>query len=299
VVWKLSERNGGDTINTSNDRYYVEKAGQGKSIIFLPAAGYSGNEGMNIAEHLSDGYETHMIDLPGFGRSKGIGEKVTPLIMAEWLKGYLDQEGIEKAILIGHSMGGAILLVFAVHFPERVKKLILLNQGHKRFPRVPVSEFGVFAFAFPFLSLGVRLFGPPLLKRLEPLFSQENEPGNKEIEAEVARFCEKFSIPESTYVRLALEQQADISIDALNLMFGYYNLNLPVLLEQVKVPIFLVYATFEDMDKREFESTKKAIRKLKRKTESITYRSLNSGHYVHWSDSFELDELKDFLDSPH
>jgi 2-hydroxy-6-oxonona-2,4-dienedioate hydrolase len=254
---------------------------------------------MNIAEYLIDGYETHMIDLPGFGRSKGIEGKVTALKMAKWVKGYLNQEGIQKAILIGHSMGGAFLLAFAVHFPERVKKLILLDQGHKRFPRVPVSEFGVFAFAFPFLNVCVGLFGRHLLKRIEPLFSQENEPGNKDIEVEVERFCEKFSIPDSTYVKLALEQQADFSIDALNLMFGYYNLNLPVLLEQVKVPVFLVYATFEDMDKREFESTKKAIRKLKRKTDSITYRSLNSGHYVHWSDSFELDELKDFLESTH
>ncbi|NQD68580.1 alpha/beta hydrolase [Bacillus haikouensis] len=286
-------------MNTFTNHYYVQKTGQGKSVIFLPAGGFSGNEGLNIAEYLNCGYETHMIDLPGFGRSKGIEGRTTTLKMAKWVKGYLDQEEIEKAILIGHSMGGALLLNFAVHYPERVNRLILLDQGHKRFPRVPVSEFGVFAYAFPFLNVCVRLFGFPLLKRLEPLFSKEDDSEIKDVAGEAERFCQRFSIPDSPYVRMALKQQPDFSIDALNLMFGYYNLNLPVLLEQIEVPVYLVYGTFKGMDEKEFKFTERAIRKMKRKTDSVTYRSLNGGHYVHWNKSFNLDELKEFLESSH
>jgi 2-hydroxy-6-oxonona-2,4-dienedioate hydrolase len=98
---------------------------------------------------------------------------------------------------------------------------------------------------------------------------------------------------------MALKQQPDFSIDALNLMFGYYNLNLPVLLEQIEVPVYLVYGTFKGMDEKEFKFTERAIRKMKRKTDSVTYRSLNGGHYVHWNKSFNLDELKEFLESSH
>jgi 2-hydroxy-6-oxonona-2,4-dienedioate hydrolase len=286
-------------IDTIADHYYVQKTGQGKSIIFLPAGGFSGNEGLNIAEYLGCGYETHMIDLPGFGRSKGIEGTATPLEMAKWVKGYLDQEGIETVILIGHSMGGAILLNFAVHYPERVNRLILLDQGHKRFPRVPVSEFGAFAYVFPFLNVCVRLFGRHLLKRVERLFSMEDDPVSKNFDEEAEQFCQRFSIPDTTYVRTALKSQPMFSVEALNLMFGYYNLNLPGLLGQVEAPVYLVYGTFEGIDKKEFISTRKAIRKMKRKTDSVIYRSLNSGHYVHWSNSFDLDELKVFLDSSH
>jgi 2-hydroxy-6-oxonona-2,4-dienedioate hydrolase len=296
---KVQTKKGVSTINTFANHYYVQKTGNGKSVIFLPAGGFSGNEGLNIAEHLECDYETHMIDLPGYGRSKGIEGRATSLKMAKWVKGYLDKEGIETAILVGQSMGGALLLNFAVHYPERVKRLILLDQGHKRFPRVPVSEFGAFAYAIPFLNVCVRLFGGSLLKWMEPLFSEGSDSGNKDIDEEAEQFCKRFSIPDSPYVRMALEHQAKFSIDTLNLMFGYYNLNLPSLLEKMKVPVYLVYGTFKGLDEKEFEFTDKSIRKIRRKTDSVIYRSLNGGHYVHWSKSFDLDELKEFLEPPH
>jgi 2-hydroxy-6-oxonona-2,4-dienedioate hydrolase len=277
--------------------YYAERTGRGKQILFLPAAGFSGNEGLNIAEHLSSAYETHMIDLPGFGRSRGLDGTADSMKMAEWVKGYMDREGIEKAFLIGHSMGGALLLAFAFHFPERVNKLILLDQGHKRFPRIPVSEFGAFAYAFPILNVGVRVFGRRLLNRLEPLFSGEEDSDERGMDEETERFCHRFSIPDNPHVRLALKSQVDLSIDALNLMFGYYNLNLPKMLQQVKIPVHLVYATFEGIDDKEADVTKKAVLDMKRRTELVTYHSLVGGHYVHWNEAFDLDKVKLFIES--
>lgn len=144
--------------------YYVEKVGEGEPVIFLPAFGFSGNEGLNIAEYLKDNFETHMIDIPGLGKGMGIQGRITSLRMAEWLKEYIDQQNIEKVNLIGHSMGGGILLAFAIHFPERVDKLVLLDQCHKPLPRIPKSEFGIFAYAIPIINIFVNLFGRPVLK---------------------------------------------------------------------------------------------------------------------------------------
>ncbi|WP_077622952.1 hypothetical protein [Sediminibacillus massiliensis] len=50
--------------------YFVEKAGEGYRVIFLPAGGFSGNKGLNIAEHLEAGYVTHMLDLSGIDRKR-------------------------------------------------------------------------------------------------------------------------------------------------------------------------------------------------------------------------------------
>jgi 2-hydroxy-6-oxonona-2,4-dienedioate hydrolase len=277
--------------------YHVERAGSGKPILFLPAAGFSGNEGLNIAEHLSSGFETHMLDLPGFGRSKGIEGMADSLKMAVWVKGYMDLEGIGKAFLIGHSMGGALLLAFAFHFPERVNKLVLLDQGHKRFPRIPVSEFGPLAYALPLLNVGVKVFGRRFLKRLEPLFSREGGSDERDMDEETEQFCRRFSIPDTPHVRLALKSQVDFSIEALNLMFGYYNLNLPKMLKQVKVPVQLMYATFEGIDEKEAEATKKAVVYMKRRTDLVTYHSLDGGHYVHWNEALELDKVRRFMES--
>ncbi|XXM70649.1 alpha/beta hydrolase [Lysinibacillus sphaericus] len=275
----------------------AERAGRGKPILFLPAAGFSGNEGLNIAEYLSADYETHMIDLPGFGGNSGIEGVADSLKMAEWVKGYMDREGIEKAHLIGHSMGGALLLAFAFHFPERVNKLILLDQGHKKFPRIPVSEFGSFAYALPLLNVGVKMFGRRFLKRLDPLFSGEAGSDERDMDAETEQFCRRFSIPDTPHVRLALKAQVDFSIDALNLMFGYYNLHLPKLLQKVKVPVHLVYATFEGIDEKEAAATRKAVGYMERRTDLVTYHSLVGGHYVHWNEAFDLEGIRRFLES--
>lgn len=273
--------------------YYVERVGEGEPIIFLPAGGFAGNEGLNIAEHLSINFETHMIDLPGIGKSNGITHRITSLKLANWVKEYLDKQQIEKVFLIGHSLGGAILLSFAIHYPEKVKKLILLDQGHKPFPRIPISEFGHFAFTFPLLNIGVKFFGRGFLKKLAPFFKQEDE--EDDIDNTLKEFCDRVSIEQNNYVRTAIKESAGFTIDGLNLMFGYYNLNLPKMLKQIKVRTYLVYGTFESIDEKEHTKTLNYIHKIKKYNLPIKYRPVNGGHYVHWSDSLLLNDIKSFL----
>jgi pimeloyl-ACP methyl ester carboxylesterase len=50
-----------------------------------------------------------------------------PLAYIDFLKDFMDGIGIEKATLIGNSMGGGIAWATAVLFPERVQKLILID----------------------------------------------------------------------------------------------------------------------------------------------------------------------------
>nr|WP_269140718.1 alpha/beta hydrolase [Radiobacillus kanasensis] len=276
--------------------YYVEKVGEGEPVLFLPAAGFAGNEGLNIAVHMKENFETHMIDLPGLGKSKGLEGRVTSKSLANWVKTYMDQCEIDSVSLIGHSLGGAVLLAFAVHYPERVKKLILLDQGHKPFPRVPIAEFGSFAYVLPFLNVCVHLFGKRFLNKLTPFFTQQDEQKKDELSVEVKEFCERISIVENEYVRLAVKEAPNITEEGLSLMFGYYNLNLPKLLKSVKVKTCLVYGTFENINEKEYRNTRKYIQKmLKYKNLPITYYPIKSGHYVHWSESTILDVLKGFL----
>lgn len=258
---------------------------------------FSGNEGLNIAEHLKEKFETHLIDLPGLGKSKSIDGKVTSLTLANWIKKYLDQMKIEKANIIGHSLGGAVSLAFAVHYPQRVNKLILLDQGHKPFPRVPKSEFGLFAYAFPLLNIGVKLFGDRILSKLVPFFTQEDEQEvNKDaFEHDMKRFCERVNIKANRYVRNALQHQADFSIKGLNLIFGYYNLNFPRLLKKITVPTYLCYGTFENLDEKEHRKTKNALQKLENYNLPIKYYPVQGGHYVHWNEDFSLSQLTEFL----
>lgn len=72
-------------------------------------------------------------DLPGHGRSDG-GALPGIAASAEWLRRLFDRLGIERASLVGHSMGALIALELAATAPDRVGHLALLGAA----PRMPV-----------------------------------------------------------------------------------------------------------------------------------------------------------------
>jgi pimeloyl-ACP methyl ester carboxylesterase len=71
---------------------------------------------------------TYALDLPGHGRSEGTGYDSVEGY-GEWLVAFLDAAGLDQAVLVGHSMGGAIALDVALHYPARSAALGLVGTG--------------------------------------------------------------------------------------------------------------------------------------------------------------------------
>ena len=71
---------------------------------------------------------TYALDLPGHGQSAGQGRD-SIAAYADWVIAFLDAVGIERAILVGHSMGGAICLDVALRYPARAAGLGLVASG--------------------------------------------------------------------------------------------------------------------------------------------------------------------------
>jgi abhydrolase domain-containing protein 6 len=68
-----------------------------------------------------------LVDLPGHGRSGAIdGSAAGARAQAEALLRLLDARGIDRAILVGNSMGGGVALRLARSWPDRVKALVLV-----------------------------------------------------------------------------------------------------------------------------------------------------------------------------
>ena len=76
----------------------------------------------------------YALDLPGHGKSEGIGRQSIS-DYARCVIDFLDALKIQKAIFVGHSMGGAIALWLGIHNPSRVLGLGLISTG----PRLRVS----------------------------------------------------------------------------------------------------------------------------------------------------------------
>lgn len=80
-----------------------------------------------LSELLSNLGEVHAIDLPGHGDSPAPEEIWGMSEFATYVKNYLDQNGIEKAVLVGHSFGGKTIIKFMSMFPEYASKIVLIG----------------------------------------------------------------------------------------------------------------------------------------------------------------------------
>lgn len=69
------------------------------------------------------------LDIPGHGISEVKGEVHTMEMMALAVRDMLDSLGIERATLVGHSMGGYVSLAFCAAYPERLDGVVLLSSS--------------------------------------------------------------------------------------------------------------------------------------------------------------------------
>jgi pimeloyl-ACP methyl ester carboxylesterase len=107
------------TIYIHDGILFYRDIGTGEPVVLLHGFAEDGAVWEAVSQGLSANVRLLIPDLPGSGRSSLLG--VTTIeSMAAAVKGMLDREGIERCVLIGHSMGGYIALAFAEAYPERL-----------------------------------------------------------------------------------------------------------------------------------------------------------------------------------
>lgn len=98
--------------------------GRGKSVLFLHGIGGNRDSFADQLPRLAPKWRALAWDMPGYGASPAI-EPLTFEVLAQSVVGVLDAEGAEKAVLVGHSLGGMIAQETAARFPDRVAGLVL------------------------------------------------------------------------------------------------------------------------------------------------------------------------------
>jgi len=95
----------------------------------------------NIAA-LAEHFRVIALDLPGYGKSDKGYFKFSMGFHAEVIAGLLDALNIEKAVLVGHSMGGQIAMTAALNYPDKISKLVLIAPaGLERFTEGEAAWF--------------------------------------------------------------------------------------------------------------------------------------------------------------
>src|SRR3954449_3187826 len=67
------------------------------------------------------------VELQGHGRTADTDREITPAALASDVVGLLDHLGIDRAHVLGHSMGGAVTMELAVSHPERVRSVVPIS----------------------------------------------------------------------------------------------------------------------------------------------------------------------------
>ena len=85
-----------------------------------------------IAQILSEQYQVYSIDQRNHGRSPHSSE-INYQILVEDLNNFIQQHQLENIVLMGHSMGGKVAMLFALTYPERLNKLIVVDIAPKKY----------------------------------------------------------------------------------------------------------------------------------------------------------------------
>ena len=75
-------------------------------------------------------YHVHALDLRNHGRSPHSEEMTFPAMAADVLA-WMDTQGIARATLMGHSLGGKVAMLAACRWPERVERLVVVDVAPK------------------------------------------------------------------------------------------------------------------------------------------------------------------------
>lgn len=114
--------------------------GEGTPVLALHGWGGSIKSFWPVAERLRTlGYECHLVDLPGFGRTSSPPEPWGVRDYMHFVMAYLQTNRLDRISLLGHSFGGRIGLMLAAEHPEIVGKMVLANSAGLRNP-LPVGQ---------------------------------------------------------------------------------------------------------------------------------------------------------------
>jgi pimeloyl-ACP methyl ester carboxylesterase len=116
----------GEEVELGEERsLYLHRRGDGPTVVLIHGALVDCRDWMMAADAAGLAGRLIAIDRPGHGRSRRPRFEAGPHEQAAQIRAALLAIGVERAVIVGHSMGGAVALAYAADFPESVAGLLL------------------------------------------------------------------------------------------------------------------------------------------------------------------------------
>ncbi|MDK2887065.1 MAG: branched-chain amino acid transport system permease protein [Thermosipho sp. (in: thermotogales)] len=133
----------GKFINTKYGKIRYLEHGNGNEVIVFVHGNFASSiwfkEMFNV---LPEKYKAYALDLPNFGFSDYV-DKIDISTYADALNSFVEEIGLDSFILLGHSLGGAVVTKFLIDHKEKVKKLILVDPAPINGLKTPEESYPV------------------------------------------------------------------------------------------------------------------------------------------------------------
>jgi pimeloyl-ACP methyl ester carboxylesterase len=110
----------------SGPSFAVKVIGKGSPIIFIPGLSSSGDTWKSTVAHFQDHHECHVLTLAGFAGETPIQPPLLATVRED-LAAYIQQKHLQKPVLVGHSLGGNIVIDLAEHHPDLAGPLVIVD----------------------------------------------------------------------------------------------------------------------------------------------------------------------------
>ena len=122
----------GKTVSVLSFNMYYRELGSGAPVVLLHGLGGDGSRwGPNIRPLAAD-FRVIVPDQVGFGQSDKPLANYHNGMLAEFLAGFMKAIDVPKASIVGSSMGAWVGIYFAVHYPQMLERLVLVDGGSYR-----------------------------------------------------------------------------------------------------------------------------------------------------------------------
>jgi pimeloyl-ACP methyl ester carboxylesterase len=116
------------TLRAGDTTWSYYEGGQGPTLVLLHGFAADKTIWLPLAEQLTPHFHVVIPDLPGWGQSsRNAGASYGVEAQARRLQAFLAALGLQRFVLVGHSMGGAIAGVYAAQYPQGVAALALVD----------------------------------------------------------------------------------------------------------------------------------------------------------------------------
>ncbi len=125
--WTTKTMGKGQHADVNGINLYFETHGTGRPMVLLHGGLGSGEMFGPVLPQLTRGHQVIAVDLQGHGRTADIDRPLDVRLMADDVAALIDHLGIEKADVVGYSLGGGVALQTAVRHPNKVRRLVAVS----------------------------------------------------------------------------------------------------------------------------------------------------------------------------